>query len=175
MGLWRYLVRVPRASGQTQTRQGDRHLGMLSCPKGSLNKVVKSGGKRFGEAEGFEQMPLLTLRMCVFLCASVLLRPYAFLWWRRGTVYLWKPIPNLCIFVCLSPRKHVRGWEKWTQWALCLLSRKQECHLYVRVFNMCWLSVGNCCHGCYISPGQAKNNLPINYIQLERSLICLDQ
>lgn len=78
-GLWRYLVKVPRASGQTQTRQGDRHLGMSSCPQGSLNKVVESGGKGFGEAEEVEQMPLLTLRMCVFLCASVLLQPYAFL------------------------------------------------------------------------------------------------
>lgn len=58
-GITKMSFKVPRASGQTQTRQEDGHLGMSV----SLNKVVERGVK---------QMPLLTLCMCVFLRASVL-------------------------------------------------------------------------------------------------------
>lgn len=63
-GLRRCLVKVPRASGQTQTRQGVGHLGMSSCPLGSPNKVVEFGGKWFREDEGLN-------RCLCWLCACV--------------------------------------------------------------------------------------------------------
>lgn len=51
--LQRCLVKVLRLSGQTQTRQGVRHLAMSSCPLGSPNKVVDS---------------VDSVHVCIFLC-----------------------------------------------------------------------------------------------------------
>lgn len=97
-------MKVPRASGQTETRQGDGHLGMSSCPQGSLNKVVELGG-----SGGVEQMPLLTRHMCVFLCVCTFVTVRISVM-KKGIVCLCKPNHNLCIFVCLSVCEYVRGY-----------------------------------------------------------------
>lgn len=70
-------MKVLRASEQTQTRQGEGHLGMLSHPQNSLNKVAELA-ERWLRGLGVEQMPLLTRHVCVStyvvltLCFSVM-------------------------------------------------------------------------------------------------------
>lgn len=108
-GNGRCLVKVPRASGQTQTRQGDGHLGISSCPQGSLNKAVELGGKWLGGDEELSRC-LCWLCPCVYFCVRLYFWLYAFLWWQGGgVVCLNKPCLNLCIFVCLSLCENVPG------------------------------------------------------------------
>lgn len=148
-GLQRHLLKVQRASGK---HRPEKRLDALACRLAHLtcpNKAVELGWKQFREDEVLNRC-LCWLSTCVYFSVC-LYWPHMLLQWKRAPLVLFKSSLNICVFVCLVLWRHVWGESSVVQ------SRQPEWHLSVEVFNICWLSMGNCCHGDCMPPCQAKS------------------